>query len=186
VNEMPRTKREWHEGSVYHLFSRGSDRHNICVDVSDYFELATCFAAAAAKHRVDCFAWAFLPNHWHLLVRSPEAGLSWFVKALNHRYALRFNRRRERTAHVFQNRFGAVRQETQEQYLWTLRYILRNPFVAGVSPTIEDAVWTSYRATIGLVPAPPFLRAAEILDQFGLTPGAARAAFRDFVTSPTA
>ena len=33
------------------------------------------------------------------------------------RYALRFNRRYERDAHLFRNRFGAVLQETQEQML---------------------------------------------------------------------
>lgn len=181
---MGRARREWLEGSTYHLFSRGSDRQPICLDVGDHLELSTIFAAAATRHQIDCYAWAFMPNHWHLLARSPQAGLSWFVKELNHRYALRFNRRRQRTAHLFQNRFGAVRQDTQEQFLWTLRYILRNPFVAGVSPTIEDASWTSYRATIGLVPAPPFLRVTEILDQFGLTPAASNEAFRYFVTGP--
>ncbi len=178
---MARPRREWHEGSIYHLFSRGSNRGAICLDQRDYFDLAACFAASATKHEVGCYAWAFMPNHWHALVRSPQSGLSHFVKALNHRYALRFNRRRERTAHLFQAHFGAVPQATQEQFLVTLRYILRNPFVGGVSPTIEEASWTSYRATLGLVPAPPFLRVEEILESFGHSRAVALEAFRAFI-----
>lgn len=181
---MARKPREWSEGALYHLYSRGSNRELIYLDQVDYFDFSRVFAAALSKHSVDCFAWAFMPNHWHAIVRSPDTGLSQLVKELNQRYALRFNIRRGRTAHVFKNRFGAVRQETEEQFLWTLRYVVRNPVTAGLSESVEDARWTSYRATAGLVPAPPFLCVSELLGYFGAARPAALRAFRDFVTAP--
>jgi hypothetical protein len=52
------------------------------------------------------------------------------MKDVNHRYALRFDRRWSRTAHVFANRFGAVLQTTEPQFLGTLRYVVRNPVEA--------------------------------------------------------
>ncbi len=171
----------WSEGDIYHLCSRGSNREPIYLDQTDYFDFSRIFAAAISKHRIDCFAWAFMPNHWHTLVRCPPAGLSHVVKELNQRYSLRFNLRRGRTAHVFKNRFGAVVQDNEDQFLWTLRYVLRNPVAAGLSSTAEDARWTSYRATALLVPAPPFLRVSEILSHFGVSQPAALMAFGDFM-----
>jgi REP element-mobilizing transposase RayT len=133
----------------------------------DYVEFAGLLGEAAPKHGVDCFAWSLMPNHWHLLVRSPESGLSAFVQRLNHRYSLRSNRRKGRSAHLFMSRFGSVLQESEEQFLWTLRYVLRNPVEDGRSMSVRDAPWTSYGATVGRTSPPPFLRVDEVLARFG-------------------
>ena len=178
---MARDRRRWEPGTSYHLFSRGSNRQPIFRTQGDYFEFAFLLASAAHKHEVDCFAWAFLPNHWHLLARSPEVGLSSFVRELNHRYALRFNRRNGRTAHLFKNRFGCVEQTSQAQFLGTTRYILWNPPRSGLATSVETADWTSFKATVGAVPAPPFLRVGELLENFGARRTEALRAFRDFV-----
>ena len=104
------------------------------------------------------------------------------MKNVNHRYALRFDRRWGRTAHVFQNRFGAVYQKSEEQFLWTLRYVVRNPVEAGLCASPFDWRWTSFAATAGLVPAPrPRLRVAEIVAHFGSRQNEARQRHVDFV-----
>ena len=180
---MARQRRLWLEGAPYHLFSRGSNRQPIFLDQGDYHDFATVFATAARQHELECFAWAFMPNHWHLLVRSPAEGLSQFMRDVNHRYALRFNRRWDRSAHLFKNRFGCVPQTSQEQFLATLRYILRNPVEAGLAPSVDRSTWTSYEATIGAVPAPTFLSVRELLENFGGDSGRAKASFRTFVSS---
>jgi putative transposase len=153
---MARARREWVDGGVYHLFSRGSNRQPIFLNQGDYFDFSGVFARAVERHHVECYAWSWMPNHWHLVARSPEEGLSQFVKELNHRYAIRFNQRWERTAHVFTNRFGSVLQTTQEQFLATIRYVVRNPVAAGLSPSVETASWTSFKPSVGEIPAPPF------------------------------
>jgi REP-associated tyrosine transposase len=86
-----------------------------------------------------------------------------------------------RTAHVFQARFGAVLQQAEEQLLWTLRYVVRNPVEAGLCASPHDARWTSFPATAGLVRAPTYLRVGEILDHFSNDPYEARRRYVDFV-----
>jgi hypothetical protein len=103
------------------------------------------------------------------------------MQQVNQRYALRFDRRWARTAHVFEARFGAVLQETEEQFLWTLRYVVRNPLEAGLCASPYDARWTSFAATAGLVRAPAFLRVDDILELFGRDPDAARQRYIEFV-----
>ncbi len=162
---MPRACRDWVDGGVYHVFSRGSNRQAIFLNEGDYVEFDVLLGEALRRFGMECFAWSLMPNHWHALVRGGR--ISELMKHVNHRYALRFNRRWGRTAHVFENRFGAVLQESDEQFLWTIRYIVRNPVEAGLAASVHDARWTSFRATAGLERAPSHLAVAGVLSSFG-------------------
>lgn len=181
---MATPRRDWIEGAIYHVYARGSNRQAIFLNEGDYAEFDMLLAAAIEKHMLDCFGWSLMPNHWHGILRCPRAGLSRFMQQLNHRYALRFDRRWGRTAHVFSAHFGAVLQVTEEQFLWTLRYVVRNPVEAGVCGSPYDARWTSFAATAGLVQAPRFLRVGEILAHFGVDPDEARQRYVEFVVAP--
>ena len=178
---MGRPCRVWVEGRIYHLFARGSNRQAIFLNDGDYVEFAGLFDDACASFKLDSFGWSFMPNHWHAVVRCPADGLSRFVQRLNHRYALRFDRRWQRTGHVFKNRFGAVLQRSDEQLLWTLRYVARNPVESGICASPADARWTSFPATVGLVPAPAHLRTDEVLRYFADDPAVARHLYTEFV-----
>lgn len=182
---MPRKPRAWTEEGIYHLFSRGSNRQAIFLAEPDYQDFAGLLDEALRLCAVDVFAWAFMPNHWHLMARSPARGLSALMQRVNHRHALRFDKRWGRRAHLFENRFGAVLQETEEQLLWTLRYVVRNPVEAGLCASPADARWTSFAATVGREPAPAYLRVDEILGLFGTDARKARERYVDFVLDPS-
>jgi len=178
---MARAVREWVADAIYHVFSRGSNRQAIFLNDGDYREFEMIFASAVRKHELDCFGWSLMPNHWHGVLRCPPAGLSRLMKEVNHRYALRFDRRWGRTAHLFANRFGAVLQTTERQFLWTLRYVVRNPVEAGICGSPYDTRWTSFAATAGIAPAPEYLRVDQILDCFSADRDTARRRYIDFV-----
>jgi hypothetical protein len=106
------------------------------------------------------------------------------MKALNGRYALRFNRRHSRDAHLFKNRFGAVAQETDEQLRWTLRYVARNPIAEGLCSQAAEWPWSSYRATAGLSTPPSFLAVNSVLLYLGDGNEADVARYRELVDTP--
>jgi hypothetical protein len=122
-----------------------------------------------------------MPNHYHLLLETSDSPLSDAMKALNGRYALRFNRRSGRDAHLFKNRFGAVLQETEGQLLWTLRYLVRNPVESKLCSRPEEWTWSSFRASAGLDRPPPFLGIGRLLSFFADEPAVARACYCQFV-----
>jgi putative transposase len=163
--------------------SRGSNRQPVVVNEGDYVDFEQILLRALERCGVGAHAWAVMPNHWHGIVRCPPEGLSSFMKLVNQPYALRFDQRWGRTGHVWQQRFKAVRQERESQYLWTLRYVLRNPLEAGLCSCVEDWRWTSYGATIGLRPLPNVLRVDEVLEIFLGVPAVALERFRAFVTA---
>ena len=180
---MGRARREFAPGEIYHVYSRGSNRQAIFRFDSDRVDFLGCLERVVVRYDLECLAYCLMPNHFHLVVASADGRLSQAMKALNGRYALRFNRRYDCDAHLFKNRFGAVLQSSESQLLSTLRYTVRNPIEAGVCAAPGEWPWSSYRASVGEIAPPAFLAVARLLSYFGDLPEAAVARYREFVTS---
>ncbi len=178
---MPRAPREFRPGEIYHLYSRGSNRQQIFRFDSDRVDFLGCLERVVVRHKLECFAYCLMPNHFHLVVETSDGLLSDAMKSLNGRYALRFNRRYKTDAHLFKNRFGATLQGSDAQLIWTLRYVLRNPVEAGVCAEAHDWEWSSYRASVGEVVPPRFLAIRRLLSYFGDTPAMGMVRFRELV-----
>jgi REP-associated tyrosine transposase len=177
---MSRAPRAFAPG-IYHVFARGSNRQAIFSSDSDRIDFLHCLDRVVARSQLRCLAYCLMANHYHLVFETSDGELSAPMKALNGGYSLRFNRRYARDAHLFKNRFGAVRQELDGQLLWTVRYAVRNPVESGVCRTPADWPWSSYRASAGLERAPRFLAVARLLSFFGAVPHRARSTYRAFV-----
>ncbi len=151
---------------------------------SDRVDFLECLRRALDRHEVRCLAYCLMPNHYHLLVETPDEGLSHGMRELNGRYSLRFNRRHRRDAHLFKNRFGAILQETDEQIVATLRYTARNPVEATLCAEPAEWPWSSSRALAGLERPPAFLDLPRALSYLGAEPEKAMAAYRELVAVP--
>jgi putative transposase len=168
-------------GSIYHVFARGSNRQPIFAFDSDRIDFLACLAKVVNREALRCLSYCLMSNHYHLVLETRDGELSRAMKSLNGRYSLRFNLRYERDAHLFKNRFHAVRQESEPQLLWTLRYTVMNPVEKGLCGHPEEWPWSSYRASVGLEHPPPFLDVRGLLTYFGAVPGHARSTYRAFV-----
>jgi putative transposase len=74
-----------------------------------------------------CYAWAFLPNHGHFLLRTGGVPLATLMRRLLTGYVVSFNRRHKRHGHLLQNRYKSIVCQ-EEAYLQELvRYIRLNP-----------------------------------------------------------
>jgi putative transposase len=167
---MPRPQRFFVANGTYHVFSRGSNRQAIFAFDGDRVDFLECLRRAVERHSVRCLAYCLMPNHYHLIVRTPGAALSNAMKEVNGRYAQRFNRRYRRDAHLFKNRFRAVHLVGESHLLWASAYVAANPVRAGLCAEAGEWPWSSYRATSGLEKTPSFLQRAQLLSYFGATP----------------
>ena len=130
-------------------------------------------------------AWALLPNHFHLLLRTGAAPLSDLMRALNTGYAVGFNRRHRRSGYVFQNRFKSFLVEAEPYLLELLRYIHLNPLRAGLVttlPQLDGFAWAGHSALVGCVDR-TWQATQAVLMLFGRDAHAARAAYRRFVVA---
>jgi putative transposase len=166
---------------IYHVGSRGNNGETMFRDAVDRMDWLRRFAKVAMKYRWVGWSYCLMGNHFHFLVQIPHGGLSRGMQELNTGYSIRTNKRHGRTGHLVRNRFYSRLIESESHLLEVCRYIVLNPVRAGLCPAPDDWPWSSYRATVGVELAHPFLQVDRILGLFGKSPNAARAAYRDFV-----
>jgi REP element-mobilizing transposase RayT len=115
---------------------RGSERRAIFRDDRDRTDFVTRVAALAEAGTLTVYAWALLPNHAHLLVRTGSRPLARSMRRLLTGYAGAFNRRHKRVGHLFQNRYKSIVVEEERYLLELVRYLHLNPLRAGVVPDL--------------------------------------------------
>ena len=175
---MARAHRQFVAGGIYHVYSRGSNRQAIFSFDGDRIDFLDCLDRVVQRTNLRCLGYCLMSNHYHLMLETHDGELSRAIQRLNGRYALRFNRRYDRDAHLFKNRFGAVHQQSESQLIWTLRYIVINPVDKGLCGAPEEWRWSSYRASAGIDRAPRFLDVNGLLSLFGDGSERSRAQYR--------
>lgn len=167
-----------------HIGSRGNFGRPLYEDPSHRTTFLYLYTRVARDRDWTTLAYCLMTNHFHFVVRLNNAGLSEGMKQLNGGFSRRMNALHDRTGtgHLFKNRFDASPVETQAHLLEVCRYVVLNPVFAGVCDRPEDSTWSSYRATAGLDLPPAFLAVDELLELFGTSPAAARAAYVAFVS----
>jgi REP element-mobilizing transposase RayT len=178
---MARPLRIEFPGALYHVTSRGDGREDIYRGHTDRQAFLSVFGEVCERFNWWAHAYCLMTNHYHLLVETPDGNLSKGMRQLNGVYTQRFNAEHGRCGHVFQGRYKAIIVQ-KEPYLTELsRYVVLNPVRARIVARPEDWPWSSYRATLGDLPCPPWLRRDWLLATFGETEAAAVAAYRRFV-----
>lgn len=178
---MARPLRIEYEGAVYHITSRGNARQDIFLDDEDRLIFLVVLEDVVIRYHWICHAYCLMPNHYHLLVETPDANLSRGMRQLNGVYTQAFNRRHNRVGHVLQGRYKAILVEKESHLLELARYIVLNPVRMKLVRHPREWRWSSYRATAGEEEPPNFLTTDWILSQFHQDRGRAVKEYRKFV-----
>jgi REP-associated tyrosine transposase len=173
-------------GAIYHVTARGNGQQPIYDDALDFDAFLGEVEVTAEMFDWSCHGWCLMPNHYHLLIETPKANLSAGMQRLNNVYSRRFNRRHGRKDHLFRARFHSVIVETDGHMLEIVRYLPLNPVRARICSRPGDWRWSSFRATIGLVPKPAFLTLDRVLGYFGAEERIARRRYISFVEAADA
>jgi len=120
-----------------------------------------------------------MDNHYHLLARTPDAGLGRAMRHLNGVYTQSFNRRARRDGPLFRGRYRAVLIDSDAYQLQASRYIHLNPVEAGIVERPEAYAYSSYCSYLQPQTAPSWLVTSSLLDHFG--PRDTRGNYRRFV-----
>ena len=145
---MARKLRVQYPGAIYHVLNRGDRREPIFRDDADRRRFLDTLAETCAKTGWQLHAWCLMPNHFHLVVETPQAnlvaGMKWFLGT----YTSRFNRRHRLFGHLFSGRYKALLVDgSGTGYLRTVcDYVHLNPVRAKLlSPDrpLRDYGWSS-------------------------------------------
>lgn len=120
------------EGGIYHVMSRGTERCDLFSEEADYLHFLDRLAEAQRRFRLSVFGYVLMKNHFHLIVRTPDANLSRAIQWLKVSYSMWFNTKYNRVGPLFQGRFKGVLVDPEEGWLLDLSlYVHLNPVRIG-------------------------------------------------------
>jgi len=132
---MPRKGRIDAPGALHHVIVRGIERRKIFRSDYDRKNFLNRLGELIPETQTDCFAWAMLPNHAHLLLRTGLIPVSVLMSRLLTGYAVWFNKKYRRHGQLFQNRYKSILCQEDPYLKELVRYIHLNPLRAGL---VED------------------------------------------------
>jgi putative transposase len=170
-------------GSLHHVIVRGIERRRIFETAKDREDFLDRLGTVVMEGKATCFAWALIPNHAHILLRTGAAPLAKMMRRLLTGYAVSFNLRYQRAGHLFQNRYKSMICEEDSYLLELVRYIHLNCIRAGLVRSVEELDryrWSGHSTLMGNQDRPWQAR-EEVLSYFGRKEGAAKREYRQFV-----
>ena len=162
---MPRPLRIEYEDACYHVMNRGRARHDIFHDKKYYQAFLNTLAEAHRRFGIQVQSYCLMSNHYHLLIKTPEANLGRAMRHINGVYTQRYNRMKKTDGSLFRGRYKAILVEEDSYQLQLSRYIHRNPLEAGIIKKLEAHPWSSYIYYLGKAELPEWLYPHDVLAQ---------------------
>ena len=154
--------------------NRGDRRERIFMDDADRQRLVETLGEVCAKTGWQVHAYVLMPNHFHMVVETPQPNLVAGMKWLLGTYTSRFNRRHKVFGHLFSGRYKSLIVDgSGSGYLKSVGdYVHLNParakLVAADAP-LQSFAWSSWPAYL-LAPSkrPAWLRLDRLLGAWGI------------------
>ncbi len=149
---MPRSGRLDAPGVLHHVIGRGIEKRPIFLTDEDRNDFLTRLGLLAEEGYVKVYAWALLPNHFHLLCKTGKAPLARSMRRLLTGYVVKFNRRYNRYGHLFQNRYKSIVCQEDSYLMELVRYIHLNLIRARMVKDLgglNRSQWSGHSALMG-------------------------------------
>ncbi len=146
---MARLRRVIAPGLPHHVTQRGNQKANVYRDEQDRNVYSRLLLERSRQYSIDILSYCLMTNHIHMVVVPyRKDSLSKGLRDAHGLYAAYFNRKYNRTGHLWQGRFYSC--VLDEFGLWSaVRYVERNPVRAGMVKRAELYRWCSAAAHCG-------------------------------------
>ncbi|UOB73762.1 transposase [Pseudoalteromonas sp. APM04] len=156
---MSRPLRIEYENAFYHVMNRGRGRDNTFLSDDDFKYFLYSIEQASLRFNIEVHSYCLMTNHYHLLIKTPDANLGRAMKHINGLYTQYFNRAHNIDGALFRGRYKAVLVDADNYLLHVSRYIHRNPIETS-TPMVDDLAkykWSSYSSFIKRGATPKWL-----------------------------
>ena len=180
---MPRRARIDAAGALQHIICRGIERRKIFRDDGDRELFIERLGHVLKETQSVCYAWALIPNHFHLLLRTGGSPIKTVMQRLLSGYAGDFNRRHQRIGQIFHNRYKSILCQREPYLLELVRYIHLNPLRARLVVSLDELgsyPYSGHSALMGECPN-DWQDVDKIIGLFGRRISSARRAYRFFL-----
>jgi len=180
---MPRQARIDAPGALLHIICRGIERRNVFRDNTDRNRFLERLGAVLQASATPCYAWALIPNQFHLLLKTGLEPIATVMRRLLTGYAVTFNRRHHRYGRLFQNRYKSILCQEETYFLELVRYIHLNPIRAGIVKDVDSLERYAFAGHSRIVGkhTNAWQDVDSVLRHFGRPKDLARKRYREFV-----
>lgn len=171
---MSRPLRIQYKNALYHVTCRGNARQSIFLSDHDRQRFLELLQRSLEIYQVHLLAFVLMTNHFHVIVRTPQANLQDFMRHFNISYTGWFNKAHKRCGHLYQGRYKSFLIDKDSYLLQVSRYLHLNPIRV---KRLKDASfnekkeyldtyqWSSYQDYVSS-PDKTFLDVDDILVRF--------------------
>lgn len=142
---MSRPLRIEFPGAWYHIMNRGRRYEDIFNGPKDYQALVELLIDTSSAWNLRVAAYCLMPNHYHLLVQTPDGNISRCMRHLNGVYTQSYNRRHKCDGPLFRGRYKSILVSADNYLLQLVRYIHNNPKKAGLVKDLNQYEWSSHK-----------------------------------------
>jgi len=165
---MPSRYDVFYNGGIYHIFDKTIDSRNIFVPklANDFIDIFSYYRSEVSSNlryslfkklpeeahnsklkkifvkshfTVDIFSFSLQPNHYHFLIKQlKENGIIKFMSNILNSITHYYNKTTQRIGPIFLPQFRSKRIKSQEQLIYTSRYIHTNCYAHQLVSNIED------------------------------------------------
>jgi putative transposase len=163
---MPRQMRIEYPGAWYHVMNRGAAHQDI-FHSHEYFNIfLNILSKVHQEYKIEVHSYCLMNNHYHLLLRTPEANLSKAMRQIDGIFAKKHNYLLKKDGPLFRGRYKAILVDSDSYLLELSRYIHLNPVNANIVQHAEEYSWSSYKYFINSSKKPTWLYCENIMSHF--------------------
>ncbi|NVM21721.1 MAG: transposase [Desulfobacterales bacterium] len=179
---MSRPLRIEYPDAWYHVMNRGRRGEKVFSEKEDYDAFVELIKESVEMWNVRIAAYCLMPNHYHILIQTPDANLSRCMRHLNGVYTQRFNRSHRCDGQLFRGRYKSILVEADSYLLQLLRYIHRNPLKVGLADKLDRYSWSSHKGYLSDGKKWGWLYKDFILSMLTSDKGQRRRAYKQFIS----
>jgi putative transposase len=142
---MSRPLRIDYPNAWHHVMNRARGGAALFVEEADYQQFIDLLQETADLFNVNVTAYCLIPNHYHLMVQTPDANLSRCMRHLNGVYTQKYNMAHGCDGTLFRGRYKSILVDADNYVLQLVRYIHRNPLEAGLVKRLDRYRWSSHK-----------------------------------------
>ena len=141
---MVRVSREMSRTGMYHIMLRGINKQNIFEEDEDRYKFLEILKYFKGICKYELYSYCLMSNHIHILLKELDDTVSIAIKRISASYVLWYNKKYDRSGHLFQERFKSEPVNDEGYFIRVLRYIHQNPIKAGMTNSLLETKWTSH------------------------------------------
>lgn len=133
----------------YHVTARSNNREWFSLPMDDVWKICKeTLWQANDRHKIELVSFVLMSNHYHMIVRTPEANLDLFMYEFNKRLAVKLKDRSHFINHILGGRYKWCLIQSNQYLSNCYRYVYQNPLRAQMTDRCENYKYSTLHSIV--------------------------------------